>query len=111
MIWFEICSALALYMSYGRAEVASTHESPHGLTFTPTTVIASRFNASDSVELTKAPLGSAYREFYQQSVQTFDPSIDNDSHIDRSEIASLFRTTVVPATEHFKTSMVMSLSM
>jgi len=73
--------------------MASSHESPYGLTW---------FDASGSVELTKAPLGSAYREFYQHAVQIFDPSIDNDPPIDKSEIASLFRTAVVPLTEHLR---------
>jgi hypothetical protein len=102
MIWFGICFFLTLYASYGLADMADNLESPYGLTFTPTTVIASRFNASGSVELTKAPLGSTYREFYQHAVRNFEMSIDNDPPIDKSEIASLFRTAVVPLTEHLR---------
>lgn len=82
--------------------MASTLESPYGLTFTPTAVVASRFNASGYIELTQIPLGSTYRKFYQHVVDQYDPSTDNDSPNDESGTESLFRTAVVPLTERLR---------
>ncbi|KAF1842212.1 uncharacterized protein K460DRAFT_435543 [Cucurbitaria berberidis CBS 394.84] len=43
-------------------------ESPFGLTFSPTAIIASRFNASGAVEVTRHPVSPEYQAYYDNAV-------------------------------------------
>lgn len=80
-----------------------TPESPFGLTFTPTTIIASRFNVSGGLAKTKAPLGLDYQKLYQNAVRLFnadtkEPYEDYDtSNISAAE--SIFHEAMTPITE------------
>lgn len=79
--------------------MSSTSENPYSLTFTPITLVASRFNASGSIELAKTSLGPEYHEFYQNAVQHFDQPTNDQQISDRSKAELMFRTAVEPLTE------------
>lgn len=57
---------------YVRADTPDNLESPFGITITPSTVIASRINSSRMIELTRHPLGPAYKAVYHDAVDHFD---------------------------------------
>lgn len=95
---FIACLLIIFYACYALADT-STPESPYGLTFTPTTVVASRFNASGSIELTKYPLGPEYLESYRIAVQEFDNPTKDYQISDRAAAETLFRSAITPLTE------------
>lgn len=72
MRWFDIFPSLIALACCVRADMAGALKSLFGLTFTPTAVIASRFNASGSVELTKQHLTLEYQQYYRDAVHHFD---------------------------------------
>lgn len=81
------------------ADMSESHESPFGLTFTSTTVIASRFDASGSIEITKHSLKSEYYEYYKSALVHFDAQVGTKLVHDMNEIKSLFQEAVLPLTE------------
>jgi hypothetical protein len=87
--------ALILLARYGSASTPPNRESRFGVLFSPSTIIASRFNASGSIELTKFPASSAYQQYYREAVQNSD--LDHD--IDEINAKSIFRNSIQPITE------------
>ena len=100
MRWFNIFSSVALPACCVRAGMSDTLESPFAITFTQTTVIASRYNASGSVELTKQPLSLEYQEYYRDAVRHFDAHNESDEPREtKSSTEFMFHDAVVPVTE------------
>lgn len=93
---------LVLGVCRGLAAMSSTPESPYGLTFTPSTLVASRFNASGSIELAVSPLGSDYHTFYQNAVQRFDQPSHDEQFGDRNQTESIFQNAIKPLTEQLR---------
>ncbi|CAO2658226.1 Nn.00g059490.m01.CDS01 [Neocucurbitaria sp. VM-36] len=95
---FNLCPFVTVAAGCTRGSISDPLESPFGLTFTPTTVIASRFNASGSVELTKWRLGTEYQKYYQDAASNFDPQERETYDLKNSTIA-LFQEAATPITE------------
>lgn len=93
---------LSLGVFGGLAAISSTQESPYGLTFTPSTLVASRFNASGSIELARLPLGSDYHTLYQNSVQSFDQPDHDEKIEDKNHTESIFRNAITLLTEQLR---------
>jgi hypothetical protein len=74
---------------------------PFGLSFSPTTVIASRINAADSFELTKFPVSSAYKSLYHDAIRHYDTPVLEDPQR-QANLQSMFY--------HITTSVIESLS-
>jgi len=64
------------------------HETRFGLTFTPTTIIASRFVSANIVNLTKFPTTAAYRDFYLHEVYATGASLRDTNDADFRSIAN-----------------------
>ncbi|KAH7384460.1 hypothetical protein BKA66DRAFT_462239 [Pyrenochaeta sp. MPI-SDFR-AT-0127] len=73
-----------------------SRESRFGLSFSPTTVIASRFNSSGSIELTEFSASSEYQTYYRGAVHKLHVS---DHDIDEANVKSIFHQTISPITE------------
>jgi hypothetical protein len=54
--------------------------SPFGLYFSPTTIFASRFNSSDSIEIHKFPISASYKEYYHYAPRehALPPGLENE---------------------------------
>lgn len=75
------------------AGMSSAFESRYGLSFSSTTIVASRVNSTDSIELTAFPASSDYRNLYTQAVYRYQTS---DDVIDEVNVESIFESTVAP---------------
>ncbi|KAH3999425.1 hypothetical protein HBH98_087720 [Parastagonospora nodorum] len=79
---------------YGEpATISSSLESRFGLSFSPTTIIASRFNAIGSIELHSFPASASYQEYYQEAVEK-DHALSDD--FDEARVKSIFESNVIP---------------
>jgi hypothetical protein len=67
-----------------------------GLSFTPSTIIASRFNSSGSVELSVFPTSPEYQSYYLDAVDKFPPS---RQAITKHDAVSIFHNSIAPVTE------------
>lgn len=72
-------------------------ESPYGLTFTPTAIIASRFNSSGLIETLKHTVPTEYITFYEDVVAQYGSDVDYSR--DMSDAAALFRKVIDPITQ------------
>lgn len=72
-------------------------ESPYGLAFSPSTVIASRFNSSGNIELMKYSLGDEYQTYFQHAVQQYGSPMDRNR--DMSSAVSIFQKAIGPVTK------------
>jgi hypothetical protein len=68
-----IFSAVLLVYNAVAATTNNNVEGPYGLTFTPTAILVSRFNASNSVETTQYSTSSEFQRLYHDAVDEFDP--------------------------------------
>jgi hypothetical protein len=81
--------------------VRDSLESPYGLTFTCDSVLASKYNASGSVEVVRYPTSPEYVAYYTNAVDNYDKSKDQRSdaglpaHMDAS---SMFGQIITPIT-------------
>lgn len=87
---------LVLFVNCNYAHALSTSESPFGITFTPTTVIASRINISGNIEIFKHPLGSGYQAVYQDALMAFETP---EFGIRDLSSVQVFRAAIKPITE------------
>lgn len=79
---FQITTiALATYVC---ACGSSTLDPRYGLTFSPTTISASRYNASALLEITAFPVGRAYRQHYDNALRSLYAS-PVDSNLEHRE--------------------------
>lgn len=76
------------------AGMSSAFECRYGLSFSSTTIVASRFNSTESIELTAIPASSGYRNLYTQAVYRYQTS--DDVIIDEVSVEFIFESTVVP---------------
>jgi len=79
------------------------HESPFGLTFTPSAVLASRYNVSGLVEVTRYPVNSKYQTYYDEAVHGHGlrkerRRDDHDESAPHLAAVALFRHIVDPIT-------------
>jgi hypothetical protein len=72
-------------------------ESRFGVSFSPTTITASRFNSSGSTELTAVPASSDYQAHYRGVVHSLQGL---PHHSDAINITSVFRDAIRPVTEN-----------
>jgi hypothetical protein len=76
-------------------------ESPYGLTLTSDSILASRYNASGSVEVVRYPTSPEYRAYYTNAVDNYDKSTIQRSdaelpaHVDAR---TMFRQIITPIT-------------
>jgi hypothetical protein len=75
---------------------ASTLETRFGLSFSATTVTASRFNTAGSIEMTVFPASPDYQTFYRDAVRKFQKSA---IEVDKADIRSMFEHDIQPITE------------
>jgi hypothetical protein len=75
-----------------------------GLTFSPTTIIASRINSSGSVELTKFPTSDEYKSYYKDAVQKLASPVD-DIEQPQAQVQTMFRQAFTSVTESLKTQL------
>jgi hypothetical protein len=70
---------------------------PFGLTFSPTTIFASRFNALGSIEITRYPASSDYQKYYHDAVNNFE----SETEIDKPEadVKAMFHDAFAFVTE------------
>lgn len=69
---------------------------PFGLTYTPSSIIASRLEADNHVELLRLPLGLDYQNYYQAAIRNFD---DTGPDVrDMESARSMFREAGMPMT-------------
>jgi hypothetical protein len=88
---FEILIVAFWRITY--ATTQSTLETRFGLSFSATTVTASRFNATGSIELSVFPASTDYQTFYRDAVRKFQESgID----VDQADITSVFEHDIQP---------------
>jgi hypothetical protein len=88
---------LALLVRYISASTGlDIVESRFGLSFGPITIIASRFNSSNTIELTKFAASSEYRAFYGEAVRRFNVS---KTDVDDTSARSIFEESIKPITE------------
>jgi hypothetical protein len=57
------------------ASVEVGSESPYGLAFSPTTISASRYNTSSSIEISRFPVGLEYQRYYEDTLRKMRESI------------------------------------
>jgi len=82
-------------------------EGPFALTFTPTSIFASRLNASGSIEVTKHPASLAWQTYYHNAIRDFGlsqtPTYQHhhlyEDTAAQEEFISWFRDAVAPVTE------------
>jgi hypothetical protein len=67
-----------------------------GLSFSPSTITASRFNSSGSIELTKFPASPEYQSYYRDAVQQFQVSHNT---ITKFDPASIFHNSIKPVND------------
>jgi hypothetical protein len=70
-------------------------ETRFGLSFSATTVTASRFNATGSIELTVFPASPGYQTLYRDAVRKFQESA---IEVDQADITSIFENDIQPIT-------------
>jgi hypothetical protein len=75
-----------------------TLESWFALTFTPTSILASRFNASGHIEVTRHPASLEYQAYYQDTIRLYD-TCTRHSPEERTTTTSIFRRAIAPITE------------
>jgi hypothetical protein len=75
------------------ARKAADLSSRFGLTFSPSTITASRFNSSGSVELTKFPTSPEYQSYYRDAVQQYQMS---HNAITKFDPISIFHDSIKP---------------
>jgi hypothetical protein len=80
------------------ASTNDTLESWFALTFTPTSILASRFNASGDIEVTKHPASLEYQAYYHDTTRLYD-TCNRHSPNDRTTTTSKFRRAIAPVTE------------
>jgi hypothetical protein len=91
---FEILIVAFWRITY--ATTQSTLETHFGLSFSATTVTASRFNVTGSIELSVFPASTDYQTFYRDAVRKFQESgID----VDQADITSMFEHDIQPITK------------
>jgi hypothetical protein len=92
-----VSSAFALLIQHTSANTGlDTVESRFGLSFGPTTIIASRINSSNTIELTKFAASSEYCAFYGEAVRRFNVS---KTDVDDASARSIFEESIKPITE------------
>jgi hypothetical protein len=78
------------------ASMSTALESRYGLSFSSTTIVASRFNSTGAIELTTFPASPEYRALYIQVVHHYQVS----SHdVDEGDMKSTFEASVGPIIE------------
>jgi hypothetical protein len=94
----SLYSYLAFVLVFKHAIACKPHdlESRFSLSFSPTTITASRFNSSGSIELITSPASSAYQKYYRDSAQKTGVS-HHDVH--EADIKALFQHAIGPITE------------
>jgi hypothetical protein len=100
---FSTLVALAPFVDAGRL-TRDSHESPFGITFSPSAVLASRFNSSGLVEVVKYPISTAYRTLYDQAItdhgkQKKKRGLDYYDSVEHNGTISLFRQIISPINE------------
>ncbi|KAF2123917.1 hypothetical protein P153DRAFT_303421 [Dothidotthia symphoricarpi CBS 119687] len=81
-------STITILARYANADKENNLESPFGLTFSPTTIFASRLNASGSIEITRYPVSPEYQVYYEDAVYTH--GLQGDKTHDAKSVASMF---------------------
>jgi hypothetical protein len=77
--------------------IALASESPFAISVLPTTIYASRYNGSDSIEILRYPTTMAFQEFYNALVLTFGASVDDQRDMHSQEV--IINSTLKPAIE------------
>jgi hypothetical protein len=90
--------AFFITASCSSASTNDTLESWFALTFTPTSILASRINASGSIEVTKHAASLEYQAYYYSTIRLHDTCLRHSPE-DRTIITSIFRRTIAPVTE------------
>jgi hypothetical protein len=86
-------TVLTLFACVG---MASNTEPRFGIYFSATTITASRFNSSDSLELMKFPASAEYQTYYRDAVQNFGVANHGTNNAD---FDSIITNTMRPLTE------------
>jgi len=85
--------AILLLLHGVSATVPTALETRFGLSFSPTAIVASRFNAAGSIELHSFPASAAYREYYHEVAGKDQASSDD---LDEARVKTIFENDVVP---------------
>jgi hypothetical protein len=84
-----------------------SHESPFGITFSPSAVYASRFNSSGVIEVEQYPFSSEYQAYYANAVKSHATrkekrSLDYRESASHLNAVSMFREITSPITASLK---------
>lgn len=99
MFSFGISTLFVSLIARSCVQASTTFESPFGLTFISTMAIASRFNGSGFIELSKHPLDARYQAIYQEALDVVDPlsfNLQDLTHV------SVFQNAVKPVIESLR---------
>jgi hypothetical protein len=95
---FVVTSLILFVLAQPCIADQALQEGPFGITMNPTTIIASRINASGIVELTVSHASKEYISYYENIAQRFNPRDKPDAYVDEEAI-SMFRTAFDPITQ------------
>jgi hypothetical protein len=90
-------TSITMLALFSQRLVAVASESPFAISVSPTTIYASRYNASDSIEILKYPTTEAFRDYYKSLVFNFGAPIDDQRDMHTDEI--IINSTLKPAIE------------
>jgi hypothetical protein len=86
---------MSLFALLSKNLVAIASESPFAISVSPTTIYASRYNASDAIEILKYPTTKAFQEYYKSLVLNFGAPVDDQHNMHREEV--IINNTLKPA--------------
>ena len=69
--------------------------SPFALTFGPSSISSSRYNASGSIEIIRHPVTEEYNEYYKSAIDNFGAKNE-----DESSATAMFSRAIAPVTEY-----------
>jgi hypothetical protein len=78
-------------------------EDPVGLAFTPSTVIASWYNPSGSIEVMKEPITPTFKTKYQKTLHDYDATTEGNRYKpipeqDLDDLTAVFNEAIAPLT-------------
>lgn len=80
IIFMVFAAATATFVKPSLANNFTDHEPRFGLTFTPTTVIASRYISKDIVDITRFPTTAEYRAYFRNEVHAAASAQDDPNN-------------------------------
>ncbi|KAH7384421.1 hypothetical protein DE146DRAFT_739987 [Phaeosphaeria sp. MPI-PUGE-AT-0046c] len=88
-------TSITLFTLSSQSLFVIASESPFAISVFSTTVYASRYNASDTIEILKYPTTKAFQDYYKSAVLNFGGHVDDQHNMHREEV--IINSTLKPA--------------